>query len=292
MKSIRHDRVLRAYLNDIKPFKQLPRAEEIELIKQYQATRDKKILHQICHANLRFVVSVAAEFRNERMGIDIKDLINDGNLGLIKAVERFNIKKNVKFLSYAVWWIRQAIFTSLYENGRLVRCPVNKISLIKTISKMYETMSMQEISKKLKIPEKELNEVMFYEAVSMDKELSNNKDDSFTLHDKLFQEEDLDGPLEKAQLLKILLKILTEREKFIVRRSYIERMPLHIIGKDLKLTKERTRQIKQKALLKMKNFYLKSPRLNTEYSVDIFTRKRRKNGKGNNSVPNNGKCCS
>jgi len=292
MKSIRHDRVLRAYLNDIKPFKQLPRAEEIELIKQYQATRDKKTLHQICHANLRFVVSVAAEFRNERMGIDIKDLINDGNLGLIKAVERFNIKKNVKFLSYAVWWIRQAIFTSLYENGRLVRCPVNKISLIKTISKMYETMSMQEISKKLKIPEKELNEVMFYEAVSMDKELSNNKDDSFTLHDKLFQEEDLDGPLEKAQLLKILLKILTEREKFIVRRSYIERMPLHIIGKDLKLTKERTRQIKQKALLKMKNFYLKSPRLNTEYSVDIFTRKRRKNGKGNNSVPNNGKCCS
>jgi len=292
MKSIRHDRVLRAYLNDIKPFKQLPRAEEIELIKQYQATKDNKILHQICHANLRFVVSVAAEFRNERMGIDIKDLINDGNLGLIKAVERFNIKKNVKFLSYAVWWIRQAIFTSLYENGRLVRCPVNKISLIKTISKMYETMSMQEISKKLKIPEKELNEVMFYEAVSMDKELSNNKDDSFTLHDKLFQEEDLDGPLEKAQLLKILLKILTEREKFIVRRSYIERMPLHIIGKDLKLTKERTRQIKQKALLKMKNFYLKSPRLNTEYSVDIFTRKRRKNGKGNNSVPNNGKCCS
>jgi RNA polymerase primary sigma factor len=107
-----YDRALRAYLKDVKPFKILQKEEEIELIKQYQKTKDRKILHKIIHANLRFVVAVAIEFKNEN--VDIKDLINDGNLGLIKAVDRFDVRRNVKFLSYAVWWIRQAILNSLY----------------------------------------------------------------------------------------------------------------------------------------------------------------------------------
>jgi RNA polymerase primary sigma factor len=261
-------RSLDLYLHEINKTPLLTRDEERELARRIHAG-DKKALDALVKANLRFVVSIAKQYANQ--GLSLEDLINEGNLGLIKAAHRFDEERGFKFISYAVWWIRQAMLQSLAEHSRIVRLPLNRAGTLYRIGKVSRQLdqelgrapSAEEIAARLNISIEEVEDTMVIANthVSLDDPYSADKDDT-ALVDYLTDEtqaapdEDtyvsaLSDDLERA------LGTLSERERMILSLYFglggDEPMTLEDIGKRLKLTRERIRQIKEKAIQRLRH---------------------------------------
>jgi len=241
--------------------------EEVDLARRIR-DGDKEAMEKLIKANLRFVVSVSKQYQNQ--GLTLPDLINEGNIGLIKAAERFDETKGFKFISYAVWWIRQSILQALAEQSRLVRLPLNKIGslnkLSRTISKLEQTLGRTPT-------EQEVAEVVDLDLDDIKRSLNNNSrhismdaplamGEETNLYDVILNENASnpeDGLMSESLRLEIerALKHLSEREAEIIRRFYGLNgyLPhsLDEIGMEFDLTRERVRQIKEKAIMKLKS---------------------------------------
>lgn len=256
------------YLQEIGKVDLLTAEEEVELAKRIKQG-DKLALEKLTKANLRFVVSVSKQYQNQ--GLSLPDLINEGNLGLIKAAQRFDETRGFKFISYAVWWIRQSILQALAEQSRIVRLPLNKIGSLNKINRTYASLEQQnerepavsEIAELLEIPEEEVKESLRHSGrhVSMDAPLV--QDEENTLYDVLRPDEDNENP-EKELILESLrteidraISTLTPREADVIRLYFglnsKHPMTLEEIGEKFDLTRERVRQIKEKAIRRLKH---------------------------------------
>lgn len=263
----RESQSLEKYLQEIGKVELITPEEEVKLahlIKQ----GDQKALDRLTKANLRFVVSVAKQYQNQ--GLSLPDLINEGNLGLIKAAQRFDETRGFKFISYAVWWIRQSILQALAEQSRIVRLPLNKVGLTNRIQKAYSLLEQQyerepsaeELAEVLDMDLEEVSSTLGINArhVSMDSPLSEGEEN--TLIDVLENPnaEKTDAELYHTESLKTeidrSLKTLTERQKevicFFFGIGVDHPMSLEDIGEKFNLTRERVRQIKDKAITKLK----------------------------------------
>lgn len=256
------------YLHEINKTPLLKREQERDLAQRIKKG-DKTALDQLVKANLRFVVSIAKQYANQ--GLSLEDLINEGNLGLIKAAHRFDEERGFKFISYAVWWIRQAMLQSLAEHSRIVRLPLNRAGTLYRIGKASRQLDQElgrapnaeEIAKKLNISEAEVQGTMHIANthVSLDDPYSGDKDDN-ALVDYLtdeFQEspdEDTYSNALSDDLAKALAT-LSEREQMILSLYFgigeEEPLTLEQIGKRLGLTRERIRQIKEKAIQRLRH---------------------------------------
>ena len=254
--------MLTLYLNQIKHFDPLTKEEEHKLLKQ--ARKGNKLAYEkIMNANLRFVVSVAKKYQNQ--GLALEELIAEGNLGLVKAYHKFDVKKDVKFITYAVWWIRQSIINAIHENSKIIRLPLNKITSVTKISKAKEALSQ------------------LLERDPTDYELEEYLDDESVLKDAVFNytiialeephtDDDQDltsiipAELSTAEIarnvdlfrteLDLVLQDFTEREQDIIYMYFginqLRPYTLKEIGIDIGLTRERVRQIKEKVIDKLK----------------------------------------
>ncbi|HTR30881.1 MAG TPA: RNA polymerase sigma factor RpoD/SigA [Puia sp.] len=264
----RESQSLEKYLQEIGKVELISPEEEVKLairIKQ----GDQRALDKLTKANLRFVVSVAKQYQNQ--GLSLPDLINEGNLGLIKAAQRFDETRGFKFISYAVWWIRQSILQALAEQSRIVRLPLNKVGLTNRIQKAYSQLeqeferepSAEELAEVLELDIEEVSSSLGIAArhVSMDTPLSEGEDN--TLIDVLENPnaELANSNIEHKESLKQeidrSLKTLTERQKevicFFFGIGVDHPMSLEDIGEKFNLTRERVRQIKDKAITKLRS---------------------------------------
>ena len=255
------------YLQEIGKVDLISADEEVELAQRIKAG-DKIALERLTKANLRFVVSVAKQYQNQ--GLTLPDLINEGNMGLIKAAQRFDETRGFKFISYAVWWIRQSILQALAEQSRIVRLPLNKIGSINKINKMYAYLeqtheripSAEEIAKELDMSVNDVKESMKNSGrhISMDAPLVEGEDSNLydvlrsgesPNPDKELMHESLKTEIERA------LKNLTPREADVIRLYFGlgENYPMTLeeIGETFELTRERVRQIKEKAIRRLKH---------------------------------------
>jgi len=255
------------YLQEIGKVELISAEEEVELAQRIKQG-DKAALEKLTKANLRFVVSVSKQYQNQ--GLSLPDLINEGNLGLIKAAQRFDETRGFKFISYAVWWIRQSILQALAEQSRIVRLPLNKIGSINKINKAYAKLEQEyerepnaeEIAEVLEITEAEVKESMKNAGrhISMDAPLIQDEDN--TMYDVLKSDE---APTPETELLYESLRkeidraisTLTPREADVVRLYFglngSHPMTLEEIGEKFDLTRERVRQIKEKAIRRLKH---------------------------------------
>jgi RNA polymerase primary sigma factor len=263
----RESQSLEKYLQEIGKVELISPEEEVRLallIKQ----GDQKALERLTKANLRFVVSVAKQYQNQ--GLSLPDLINEGNVGLIKAAQRFDETRGFKFISYAVWWIRQSILQALAEQARIVRLPLNKVGLTNRIQKAFSTLEQQyerepsaeELAELLDMDTEEVAATLGINArhVSMDTPISEGEDG--TLLDLLENPnaEKTDGELDHRQSLKTeidrSLRTLTDRQKEVICYFFgigvDHPMSLEDIGERFNLTRERVRQIKDKAITKLR----------------------------------------
>jgi len=255
------------YLQEIGKVDLITADEEVELAQRIKAG-DQIALEKLTKANLRFVVSVAKQYQNQ--GLTLPDLINEGNLGLIKAAQRFDETRGFKFISYAVWWIRQSILQALAEQSRIVRLPLNKIGSINKINKTYAFLeqsherppSAEEIAKELDMTINDVKESMKNSGrhVSMDAPLVEGEDSNLydvlrsgesPNPDKDLLHESLRTEIERA------LETLTPREADVIRLYFglgnQHPMTLEEIGETFDLTRERVRQIKEKAIRRLKH---------------------------------------
>ena len=255
------------YLLEIGKVEMISIEKEIELAQAIKKG-DKQALDQLTKANLRFVVSVAKQYQNQ--GLSLPDLINEGNLGLIKAAQRFDETRGFKFISYAVWWIRQSILQALAEQSRIVRLPLNKVGLTNRIQKAYSQLeqeferepSAEELATMLEIDIEEVSATLGISArhVSVDTPLAEGEDN--TLLDVLENPNAVktDNELDHTESLKVeierSLKTLTERQKEVICYFFgigvDHPMSLEDIGEKFSLTRERVRQIKDKAITKLR----------------------------------------
>ena len=255
------------YLQEIGKVDLITADEEVELAQRIKAG-DQRALEKLTKANLRFVVSVAKQYQNQ--GLTLPDLINEGNLGLIKAAQRFDETRGFKFISYAVWWIRQSILQALAEQSRIVRLPLNKIGSINKINKAYALLeqeherapSAEEISEVLDMSEGDVKESMKNSGrhVSMDAPLVEGEDSN--LYDVLNIGEspspDMQLMIESLRVeIERALQTLTPREADLIRLYFglngEHPMTLEEIGETFDLTRERVRQIKEKAIRRLKH---------------------------------------
>ena len=255
------------YLQEIGKVDLITADEEVELAQRIKAG-DQLALEELTKANLRFVVSVSKQYQNQ--GLTLPDLINEGNLGLIKAAQRFDETRGFKFISYAVWWIRQSILQALAEQSRIVRLPLNKIGSINKINKTFAFLeqsherppSAEEIAKELDMTVKDVKESMKNSGrhVSMDAPLVEGEDsnlyhvigsDESPKPDRALLHESLRTEIERA------LETLTPREADVIRLYFglasEHPMTLEEIGETFELTRERVRQIKEKAIRRLKH---------------------------------------
>jgi RNA polymerase primary sigma factor len=260
---------LEKYMHEISKINLLHPDEEEELARKIKKG-DRKALETLVNANLRFVVSVAKQYQNQ--GLTLSDLINEGNLGLIKATELFDETRGFKFISYAVWWIRQSILQALAEQSRIVRLPLNKLGTINKINKTFIQLEQDfqreptayEIAEMLNIQnsfvEETLNSANYH--VSMDAPIIDDDNHENNLYDVMLLNEnpDPDFSLIDSSLKKEIertLGTLKDREAEILRYTFgLNGMPTHTleeIGKKLDITHERVRQIRENALKKLKN---------------------------------------
>lgn len=255
------------YLQDIGK-EELISAEEEVLLAQRIRQGDQQALDKLCKANLRFVVSVAKQYQNQ--GLSLPDLINEGNLGLIKAAQRFDETRGFKFISYAVWWIRQSILQALAEQSRIVRLPLNQVGSLNKIKKessrleqkFERTPSSDEIADSLEIPEYKIDAALKISTryISMDAPLSEDEDIKFI---DIFVDEDTpvtDAGLMRESLAREIqrsLATLTDKERDVVNLYYgigmNHGLTLEEIGAKFDLTRERVRQIKEKAIRRLKH---------------------------------------
>ena len=254
------------YLQEISKEELLSAEEEVELAMRIRKG-DQKALDTLTRANLRFVVSVAKQYQNQ--GLSLPDLINEGNLGLIKAAERFDETRGFKFISYAVWWIRQSILQAIAEQSRIVRLPLNQVSSVNKISQVLSRFeqenerrpSLDEISEKIDLPQDKIDEALNISGkhVSVDAPFVDGEEnslldvlvnDSSPSADKQLVLESLRQEIQKA------LSCLNERERTVIEAYFgIEQpeMTLEEIGVKYGLTRERVRQIKEKAIRRLRN---------------------------------------
>ncbi len=261
----RESAALDKYLQEIGKEEMISAEEEVELAQRIRKG-DQKALERLTKANLRFVVSVAKQYQNQ--GLSLPDLINEGNLGLLKAAERFDETRGFKFISYAVWWIRQSILQALAEQSRIVRLPLNQVGSVNKINREINRFeqenerrpSIEEIAEKIDLPEDKIDEAMNVNGhhVSMDAPFVDGEDNS--LLDILTNE---DAPMADNSLVTESLKseiqhaltILNERERNVIEASYGingQELTLEEIGEKFGLTRERVRQIKEKAIRKLR----------------------------------------
>ena len=262
----RESESLEKYLQEIGHEELLSTDEEVELAQRIKKG-DRKALEKLTKANLRFVVSVAKQYQNQ--GLSLSDLINEGNLGLIKAAEKFDETRGFKFISYAVWWIRQSILQAIAEQSRIVRVPLNQVGSVSKINRMLSKFeqeferrpSTDEISERVDIPEDKVDEAMMANArhVSVDAPFVDGEDNS--LLDVLIND---DAPMADRQLvieslraeIATVLQTLNERERAVITAFYgigQPEMTLEEIGNKYGLTHERVRQIKEKAIRRLRN---------------------------------------
>lgn len=251
------------YFRDINRYKVLTDEEERDLVIRVQNDEEGAI-DKLITANLRFVVSVARRYRGR--GLSYLELINEGNIGLLKAAKRFDLNMNVKFISYAVWWIRQSIQKALFEQAGTVRIPPNKIALINKFKQALERncgdYNVTIAEKEFEGHESEIVDIMEkLKGVSLDSPVSStgsDEDSSKTLADMLGEDPDQDGENERRELGNVLdscLQNITSREERILRMYYglnfSRQFTLEEIGKELKLTRERVRLIRDRSLRKL-----------------------------------------
>ena len=258
---------LRLYFDDIAESTPLSREREVELADRIK-NGDMCARDEMISANLRFVVDVAKKYQNR--GLSLSDLISAGNLGLITAADRFDGTKGYKFISYAVWWIRQSILQTLAEHVRTVRLPLNKVSLLKDISKASRKLGqdrasepdIEEIAAELEVPAEEVLEtILSARAVcSLDESFTDDDERSLlnTLADDTTEAPDADVLRESARVqLETALGTLEERELRIIRLYFgldgNEALTLEEIGDMMNLTRERIRQLKERALSKLRH---------------------------------------
>lgn len=262
----RETQSLDKFLQEIGKVNLITAEEEVELAQKIKQG-DKVAETKLINANLRFVVSVAKQYQNQ--GLTLQDIINEGNLGLIKAAQRYDETRGFKFISYAVWWIRQSILQALAEQSRIVRLPLNKIGSINKINKIYTELeqinerapSTDEMADKLGMEEHDIKESLKNSGrhVSMDAPLIEGEDSNLydvlrsnesPIPDKKLMHESLQIEIERV------LSILSPREADVVRLFFglgeEHPMTLEEIGEKFDLTRERVRQIKEKAIRRLK----------------------------------------
>ncbi len=255
------------YLKEIAKFKPLKREEEHDLIVLVKKG-DREAMRKLVEANLRFVVSVASNYRNQ--GMPLSDLVNEGNIGLIRAAKRFDETKGFKFISYAVWWIRQAILQAMSEQSRIMKLPLNRVSTIHNIGKVVNKLEQQlkrfptaeEIAKFLKIDESDVREAFAIGSghSSLDSPFDSDEDgsllDLITNEQTPAPDENIDGYFLSNEITE-LLSTLKKREAEVLRLYYgieCERShTLEEIAAKYGLTRERIRQIKERAIKRLKH---------------------------------------
>jgi RNA polymerase primary sigma factor len=262
----RQQRMLDQYLQEIGQIPLLTPQEEVDLARRIKQG-DQDALHRLTRANLRFVVSVAKKYQGQ--GLTLADLINEGNYGLIKAAQRFDETRGFKFISYAVWWIRQAILQALAEQSRVVRLPLNRIGTISKIRKTSARLSqtherqpnIEELAQELEVDVEKVREAMQHTGRHLSMDAPFNEDDDNSLLDVLPNDEDTapdDILMDESLKIDIerALSLLHPREAEITRLYFgIGRehpLTLEEIGQRFGLTRERVRQIKEKALRKLR----------------------------------------
>ncbi len=255
------------YLQEIGREELITAEEEVELARRIKAG-DEKALEKLTKANLRFVVSVAKQYQNQ--GLSLPDLINEGNVGLIKAARRFDETRGFKFISYAVWWIRQSILQALAEQSRIVRLPLNQVGSLNKIKKVsnkleqeYErTPSASEIAKEMEIPEDKIDSVMKISTRSVSMDAPVVPDEDTTLIDLMSPEDSksTDEELMQESLRREIersLSTLSEKERDVINLYYgigmNHGLTLEEIGAKFDLTRERVRQIKEKAIRRLRH---------------------------------------
>lgn len=255
------------YLQEIGREELITAEEEVQLAKKIR-DGDQRALEKLTRANLRFVVSVAKQYQNQ--GLSLPDLINEGNLGLIKAARRFDETRGFKFISYAVWWIRQSILQALAEQSRIVRLPLNQVGSLNKINKAYSKLEQEfereptaaELAELLDLPQDKITDTMKVSGrhVSMDAPLASGEES--TLMDVIVNGDSprADAALIMESLSKEIdraLSTLTERERDVVKLFFgigiNHGLTLEEIGAKFDLTRERVRQIKEKAVRRLRH---------------------------------------
>ena len=254
------------YLQEIGKEELITVEEEVELAQRIKKG-DQEALEKLTKANLRFVVSVAKQYQNQ--GLSLPDLINEGNLGLIKAAEKFDETRGFKFISYAVWWIRQSILQALAEQSRIVRLPLNQVGSLNKINKAFarfeqeheRTTSPEELATELELPKEKVTDTLRVAGrhVSVDAPFADGEDNSLLdvlvnpdspNADRGLINESLSTEVDRA------LETLTERERDIIKYFFgigTSEMTLEEIGEKFDLTRERVRQIKEKAIRRLRH---------------------------------------
>lgn len=263
----REDKSLDKYLQDISKEEMITAEEEVELAQKIKAG-DQRALDKLVRANLRFVVSVSKQYQNQ--GLTLPDLINEGNLGLIKAASRFDETRGFKFISYAVWWIRQSILQALADQARIVRLPLNQVGSLNKINRTFSALEQEferapsaiEIADSLEMDSGRVADTMKVSGrhVSVDAPFRDGEDntmlDTMTSEgaaktDSILMQESLVTEIERS------LTTLSEREREVVRLYYgiglKQGLTLDEIGSLFDLTRERVRQLKEKAIRRLRH---------------------------------------
>ena len=261
----RENASLDKYLQEIGHEELISAEEEVELAHRIK-NGDRKALEKLTKANLRFVVSVAKQYQNQ--GLSLPDLINEGNIGLLKAAEKFDETRGFKFISYAVWWIRQSILQAIAEQSRVVRLPLNQVGSVNKIKRILNKFeqenerrpSIDEIAEKTDIPHEKIEDVLKVDTRQVSVDAPMTESDGASMLDFMPSENE---PSTDSQLviesmreeIALALSVLNERERNVVEAFYGINQPectMEEIGNKYGLTRERVRQIREKAIRKLK----------------------------------------